>query len=195
MEPSCIMALQHATHLFSQHSMKLQQDRPPPQPRTQSPQPPYLHTYPHCVLRHYASNMILKVMSDVAYFIQPKARNCAATHYHIGWLNIDRANGPIEILCKTIKNIASLAAAAESGGIYMGGKHARCPMRAALEELSNSQPLTGSPFETDNSTAQGVLTSKMRQKLSKSSDMRYWWMKDRINNANSISSGPQASST
>jgi hypothetical protein len=55
-------------------------------------------------------------------------------------------------------------------------------MRTALEELGHFQPITGSPFETDNSTAQGILTSKMRQKLSKSFDMRYcWWMKDRIN--------------
>jgi hypothetical protein len=29
-------------------------------------------------------------------------------------------------------------------------------------------------------TAQGILNSKMRQKLSKSFNMRYWWMKDRI---------------
>ena len=44
----------------------------------------------------------------------------------------------------------------------MGGKHA-CPMRAALEELGHPQPITGSPFETDNgSTAQGILNSKMR---------------------------------
>jgi hypothetical protein len=47
-------------------------------------------------------------------------------------------------------------------------------------ELGHTQPLTGTPFETDNNTAQGILNSKMHQKLSKSFDMRYWWMKDRI---------------
>jgi hypothetical protein len=137
--------------------------------------------------------MILKITSDAAYLVQPKVCSCAATHDHLGWLNSDRSNGPIDILCKTIKNVVSSAAEAETGGIYyMGG---RLPMCTALEELGHPPPVTRSPFETDNSTAQGVLTSKMRQKLSKSSDMRYWWMKDRINNANSISSGPQASST
>jgi hypothetical protein len=54
-------------------------------------------------------------------------------------------------------------------------------MRIALMELGHPQPITGTSFETDNSTSQGILTSKMRQKLSKSFDMRYWWMKDRIN--------------
>ena len=61
----------------------------------------------------------------------------------------------------------------------MGGKHA-CPMIVTLEEMGHQQPKSGTPFETDNNTAQGILNSKMRQKLSKSYDMRYWWMKDRI---------------
>jgi hypothetical protein len=59
---------------------------------------------------------------------------------------------------------------AETGGICMGGKYA-CPILATLRELGHPQP----------STAQGILNSKMRPKLSKSFDMRYWWMKDRIN--------------
>ena len=124
--------------------------------------------------------MILKITSDAAYLFQPKACSYAATHYHLGWLNSDRSNGPVDILCKTIKNVVSSAAEAETGSIYIGGKRA-CLMRTALEELGHPQPITGTPFKTDNSTAQGILTSKMRQKLSKSFDMRYWWMKDRIN--------------
>jgi len=139
----------------------------------------YLHTYPHAIIRYYASDMILKITSDAAYLVQPKARSRAAVHYHLGWKNSDRVNGAVDVLCKTIKNVVSSAAEAETGSIYIGGKHA-CPLRAALEELGHPQPTTGSPFETDNSTAQGILTSKMRQKLSKSFDMRYWWMKDRI---------------
>ena len=139
----------------------------------------YLHTYPNAVLRYYASDMILKITSDAAYLVQPKARSRAAVHYHLGWLNSDRVNGAVDILCKTIKNVVSSAAEAETGGIYIGGKHA-CPMRAALKELGHRQPSTGSPFDTDNNTAQGILNSKMRQKLSKAFDMRYWWMKDRI---------------
>jgi hypothetical protein len=140
----------------------------------------YLHTYSNGVIRYYASDMILKTTSDAAYLVQPKARSRAAAHYHLGWHNSDRVNGAVDVLCKTIKNVVSSAAEAETGGIYMGGKHA-CPILAALEELGHKQPSTGSPFETDNNTAQGILNSKMRRKLSKSFDMRYWWMKDRIN--------------
>jgi hypothetical protein len=123
--------------------------------------------------------MILKITSDAAYLVQPKARSRVAVHYHLGWRNNDRVNGPLDVLCQTLKNVVSSAAEAETGGVYVGGKHA-CPIRTALEEMRHPQPVTGTPFDTDNNTAQGILNSKMRQKLSKSFDMRYWWMKDRI---------------
>jgi hypothetical protein len=140
----------------------------------------YLHTYPNAVIRYHASDMILKITSDAAYLVQPKARSQVAVHYHLGWLkNSDRVNGAVYVLCQTVKNVVSSAAEAETGKIYIGGKHA-CPMRAMLEELGHRQPKTGSRFDTDNNTAQGILNAKMRQKLSKSFDMRYWWMKDRI---------------
>jgi hypothetical protein len=116
--------------------------------------------------------MILKIASDAAYLVQPKACSCAAAHYHLGWRNSKQTNGPVDVLCKTIKNIVSSTAEAETGSIYMSAQHA-CPMRTALKELGHPQPITGTPFETDNSTAQGILTLKMRQKLSKSFDMRY----------------------
>jgi hypothetical protein len=139
----------------------------------------YLHTYPEGVIRYYASDMILKTSTDAAYLVQPKARSRVAAHYHLGWHNSDRVNGPLDVLCQTLKNVVSSAAESETGGIYTGGKHA-CPILTHLKELGHKQPTTGSPFETDNYNAQGVLNSKMRQKHSKSFDMRYWWMKDRI---------------
>jgi hypothetical protein len=139
----------------------------------------YLHTSPNAVIRYHASDMTLKITSDAAYLVQRKACSRAAVHYHLGWHNSDRVNGAVDVLCQTLKNAVSSAAEAEIGGIYIGGKHA-CPMRATLKELGHPQPTTGSPSDTDNNTAEGILNYKMRQKLLKSFDMRYWWMKDRI---------------
>ena len=84
------------------------------------------------------------------------------------------------------------AAGVETGGIYMGSKHAY-PMCTALKELGHPQPTTGSPFETNNSTAQGILTFKMRQKLSKYFGMHYWWLNERPNQPTTIQShlGPR----
>jgi hypothetical protein len=43
----------------------------------------YLHTYPNAVIRYHASDMILKITSDAAYLVQPRARSRAAVHYHL----------------------------------------------------------------------------------------------------------------
>jgi hypothetical protein len=138
-----------------------------------------LHTHPNAVIRCHASDMILKTATGAACLVLPKARGRATAHYHLGWHNSDRVNDAVDVLCQTIKNVVSSAAEAETGGMCIGGKHA-CPILTALEELGHSQPSTGSPLRTDNSTAHGILNSKMRQKLSKSFDMRCWWIKDRI---------------
>jgi hypothetical protein len=123
----------------------------------------YLHTYPNAVICYHASDMILKITSDAAYLVQPKAHSRAAVHYHVGWRKSDRTNGPVDVLCKTIKTW--------------------CPrqlkLKPVVSTLAESMPAHYKP--TNNSTiTQGILNSKMRQKLSKSFDMRYWWMKDRI---------------
>jgi hypothetical protein len=140
----------------------------------------YLHTYPNAAIHFYASDMILKICSDAAYLVLPKAKSRVAVHYHLGWKhNPDRVNGAVAILCQTLKNVVGSATEAEIGGIYTRGRHG-APMITALEEMGHKQPSTGTPFETDNSCAHGILNSKMHQKLSKAFDMRFWWMKDRI---------------
>ena len=53
-------------------------------------------------------------------------------------------------------------------------------MTVTLEELGHPQPKEGTPAFMDNSTSHGILTSTMRSKLSKAFDMRFHWIKDRI---------------
>jgi hypothetical protein len=105
----------------------------------------YLHTYPNTVICYHASDMILEITSNAAYLVQPKAHSRAAVHYYLGWRNSDCINGPVNVLCKTIKNLVSSAAEAETSGIYLGGKHAY-PLRAMLAELGHPQPSAGSTF-------------------------------------------------
>jgi hypothetical protein len=52
----------------------------------------------------------------------------------------------------------------------------------ALEERMghHKQPPTGTPLETDNATAHGILHATVRMKKSKAFDMRYHWLKDRV---------------
>ena len=69
------------------------------------------------------------------------------------------------------------AAEAEVAGLFMNAQQA-VPIRHTLIEMGHTQPPT--PLITDNTTAQGILTGKFKQKRSKSIDMRFWWPKDRI---------------
>jgi hypothetical protein len=123
-----------------------------------------LHACPNGIIGCHTSDMMLKITSNAACLVQLKARSRAAAHFHLSWLNNDQTNGPLDMPCQTIKNVhvISVAAKIKTGGTCLGGKHA-CPMRAALEELGHPQPTTGTPFRTNNSTAQGILNSKMCQ--------------------------------
>jgi hypothetical protein len=52
------------------------------------------------------------------------------------------------------------------------------PLRNTLLELGKKQPDT--PLRTDNSTDYGILNKAIKQKRSKSMDMKYYWLQDRL---------------
>ena len=143
----------------------------------------YLHCHPDATLRYHASDMILQFESDAAYLVLPKARSRAAAWFILGQdpttTSTPMQNAPLHVLCNTIKNVVSSAAEAETGGIFLAAQKA-CPMRVALAELGHPQPRHGTPVFNDNSTATGILNSSLRQKLSKAFDMRFYWVRDRI---------------
>ena len=81
-------------------------------------------------------------------------------------------NSPVHIMCNTIKNEISSAAEDKTCVIFMATQRA-CPIRITLVKLGHIQPLTGTPLYIDNSTTKGILTSAMRQKVSKAFDMNF----------------------
>ena len=70
----------------------------------------------------------------------------------------------------------SSAAEAELGALYINAKEA-VHIRQMLREMGHPQPRT--PIQTDNSTAEGVINSKIQPKRTKAMDMRFFWLKDR----------------
>ena len=143
----------------------------------------YLHDHPDAVLRYHASGMILQAEADSAYLVLPKARSRAAAWFILGddptKTPNPMSNAPLLILCHTLKHVMSSAAEAETGGIFLTVQRA-CPIRVTLAELGHPQPSRGTPIYNDNSTATGILNSTMRQKLSKAFDMRFYWVRDRV---------------
>jgi hypothetical protein len=76
-----------------------------------------------------------------------------------------------------MRNVMASAAEAEVGASYLAAQEA-CPIRTTLEELGHRQPPT--PLQTDNSIAKGIIEGTVKQKRSKAIDMRFYWIKDRV---------------
>jgi hypothetical protein len=69
------------------------------------------------------------------------------------------------------------AAESEVGACFQNAQTA-APLRTTLLELGHKQPAT--PLRTDSSTAYGILNETIKQKRSKSMDMKYCWLQDRV---------------
>ena len=141
----------------------------------------YLHTHPNAVVQFHASDMILYIKSDAAYLVLSQARSCVASIFNLSNATFGRPplNGAIQVIFKTLQNVVSSVAEAETGGIFISGQKA-VPIIATLSELNHQQPASGTRISTDSSTAKDFLAANLQQKLSKAFDMRYWWIKDRI---------------
>jgi hypothetical protein len=90
----------------------------------------------------------------------------------------DTLNGSILNVASVIKNVVASEAESVVGACFQNAQSG-APLRVTLTELGHIQPAT--PLRTDNSTAYGILNETIKQKRSKSMDMRYHWLTDRVN--------------
>jgi hypothetical protein len=139
----------------------------------------YCDTHSDAEVRFHSSDMVLQVSSNASYLSEPEARSRTSRYFYLG-NNDDRQqeiNGPIICLSSIIKHVISSAAEAEIGSIFSNAKDA-APLRVVLEEMGHNQPPT--PIQTENSTAYGIVNNKLNEKRSKAMDMRFYWVRDRI---------------
>jgi hypothetical protein len=146
----------------------------------------YLSTHPNATLRFHASDMVLAVCSDAAYLVLPNARSRASGNFFLTTLPSAVSSPPdptpnaaVHVLCKTIRSVAASAAEAETGALFLNAQEA-VPIITALTEMGHPQPPSGTPLETDNTTALGILRAQVRMKRSKAFDMRHHWLIDRV---------------
>jgi hypothetical protein len=90
--------------------------------------------------------------------------------------DIPTNNGAVLNISQIIRAVMSSAAEAELGALYLNAKTA-VSMRRTLEELGHPQPRT--PIQTDNKTANDLLTNKIMPKALKAMDMRFHWLRCR----------------
>ena len=141
----------------------------------------YANTYLNTTIRYHASNMQLHVDTDAAYLIAPKAKSRIASYYHFPQRQTPSTshlpNGAILIECKTLKHVVASAAEAESAGVFHSAQIS-IHIRRFLHSLGHTQ--TATSIKTDNSAATGFIHDNIHKKRSKSWDMRYYWLRDKV---------------
>jgi hypothetical protein len=143
----------------------------------------YAATYPLAIIRYHASDMALNVDTDAAYLVMPNARSRYAGHYILSdtpppkpMKPSPKPNGAILTVCRTIRGVMTSAAEAETGGVY-GNAQEAIPIRIALHALGHPQSAT--PIKTDNSTSNSFVHANIKQRRSKTWDMRWNWLRDK----------------
>ncbi len=90
--------------------------------------------------------------------------------------DIPTNNGAILNISQIIRAVMSSAAEAELGALFINAKTAVL-MHHTLKELGHPQPRT--PIQTDNKTANVLLTNKIMPKALKAMDMQFHWLRCR----------------
>jgi hypothetical protein len=137
----------------------------------------YAATHPKSIIRYRASDMILHIDSDAAYLVQQNTHSRYAGHCLLSdnpppppTKPNPRPNGPVLTVCKTLRGITRSAAESETGGVFNDGQ-AAIMCWTALHALGHPQPPT--PLKTDNTTASSFVHKNIRQRSSKTWDMRW----------------------
>jgi hypothetical protein len=133
--------------------------------------------------------MCLHIHSDASYLSESKARSRAAGHFFLSSRPQDPNaapaptdpdppnNGAIHTHSSIMSVVLSLATKAELGALFYNAKDATA-FRVTLDELGHNQPPT--PIQTDNACASGIANETIKQRRSKAIDMRFYWVKDRV---------------
>jgi hypothetical protein len=129
------------------------------------------------VLTYRKSDMVLSIHSDASYLSEENARSRAGGHHYLSEdVPFPPNNGAIHNVAEIIKSVMSSAAESELGSLYINARKGVVE-RQILEEMGHPQPAT--PVQTDNSTADGIITSRVQPKRTKAMDMRFHWLRDR----------------
>ena len=138
----------------------------------------YCARYPNNSIRYHACDMILHIQSDASYLSRHGARSVAGGIFYVG--NIDQPtliNGAIHAISSIIPAVVASVAEAEYAALFLNGQEA-VSLRDSLTALGYPQPATA--ILCDNKCAQGIATDTVKPKRTKSVDMKFHWIRDRI---------------
>jgi hypothetical protein len=147
----------------------------------------YAASYPTARVSFHASDMRLMVHSDASYLSEPNSRSRAGGAMYLAaapcpddntdTLNPSTTNGLIEYISVIPPTVAASAAEAEYIALFLNAQTA-AHLRNVLHDLGYPQPAT--PIICDNQCATGIANRNVRIKRSKAIQMRYHWVRDRV---------------
>ena len=80
--------------------------------------------------------------------------------------------------CSILRNVIASSTKAELRGLFYNSQEATI-LRNTLEELGHPQPAT--PIKVDSLAAAGIVNKSLKQRRSRSIEMRFYLTRDRIN--------------
>ena len=125
--------------------------------------------------------MILYIDSDGAYLVAEKAKSRISGYYYLSNKDDSKIptpplNGALHVECKLLRHVVTSAAEAETAGLFYNCQTA-IDLRNMLSALGHKQAST--PVKTDSSTAASFVKNLIKQRRSKSWDVRYHWLSEK----------------
>jgi hypothetical protein len=138
----------------------------------------YAAAYPNNAIVYKKSKMHVILQVDASYLSRSHARSVAGgVAYYGDAANPTIENGMIHAISSIIDVVVSSAGEAEYGAAFIFAQHGVWLRNIAIA-FGHAQPAT--PILCDNEFAIGLATDTIKQKKSKSIDMRFHWLRDRI---------------
>ena len=135
----------------------------------------YASSHQHHGIRFHASTMQLQMQSDASYLSRPFAKSVLGGFHYLGTTKL--INGPFFCTSKVISCVVTSAAEAELGAAFQNAQKG-AQFRNTLVELGYPQQPT--TIFVDNTVAEGLATNTINAKRSKSMDVRFFWLRDRV---------------
>ena len=137
----------------------------------------YFFSFPNNKLVLRACGMRLHIQSDASYLSRPNARSVAGGIAYLSNDDPTEVNGAIHAFSSLIPNVMASVAEAEYAALFMNGQNG-AGFRQVLHDLGYPQPAT--IILVDNQCARGIATNTVQPKRTKSIDMKYHWIRDRV---------------
>ncbi len=138
----------------------------------------YFRNYPDKILVLKACNMRLHLQSDSSYGTRSHGRSVAGGITYLGNEDPTEINGPnILVHSSVIQNVMSSIGEAEYAAAFYTAQMAT-GLRKTLSDLGYPQPPTY--ILVDNEVASGIANNTIEPKRTKSIDMQFHWLRNRV---------------